>query len=217
VNTLQLGSGEDASLEFVQRDWSRNRIMLPTKKFSGPVGIFQRLSRRLNINGYRSNAICQARFKAYKSFHFGGHESLPIRCPAPCCDVICTVEGEWTVHANSTAHDEFDTYHEYLAVAELYEQPSFYLCSTVPDEIEIPPLEMENKWRRQTLDSKAEWNKFRWQCGQAGTDRRRAFEEAFLNQVKHDPLYQHHGPARECSIWEDLLEDIPNPMDYVEY
>lgn len=102
----KLGSGKDASLELVQRDWFRNRVMLPTKKFSGPVGTFQRLSLRSVINECRYNAIRQARFKAYESFHFGGHKSIPIKCPEPKCDVVCTVEGEWVEHAISTDHDE---------------------------------------------------------------------------------------------------------------
>jgi len=73
---------------------------------------------------------------------------------------------------------------------------------------------MEDEWKRQTLDSMDEWDEFGLQCGHAGTEERWAFEKAFLTQLEHDPLYQHHGPARESSIWENIVEDILKPKDF---
>jgi hypothetical protein len=201
----RLRRGEDTSLELVQRGWSRDRIRLPPKKCTGYAGVYQKIRWRGQILNNRSSGIRQIRLKVYEHFHFGGPENTLITCPNPNCGEVFAQDGEWTVHANRTRHDMLDVgAHEVLKARELCS--AYYLCNTVPTEVEAPLLEIENEYKRQILDINSEWVEFRKQYGEPGTDKRRAFEEAFLAQLEHDPLYQHHGPVRECWTWSTFKE-----------
>lgn len=200
----RLGPGEDASFELVQRGWSRDHVGLPPKKFTGPVGACQRLRWISGIGRDRSWGIRLMRLKAYENFHFGGLENIPITCPNPDCGEVFTQEGEWTVHANRTLHDMLNVNaHPVLTARESHS--AYYLCNTVPAEVEAPLLEIENEHNRQTLERYSEWIEFRKQWGEPGTDKRRAFDEAFLAQLEHDPLYQHHVSARESQTWNTFI------------
>ena len=192
----RLGRGENASLELVQRGWSRDRIRLPPKKFTGYAGTCQWLWWRGQILNNRSWAIRQMRLKVYEHFHFRRFKNIPFSYPNPDCGEVFTQEGEWLVHANRTRHD----------MLNVGSHSAHHLYNTIPAEVEAPLLEIENEYKRQILDNDSEWVEFRKQWGEPGTDKRRAFEEAFLAQLEHDPLYQHHGPARECWTWSTFKE-----------
>jgi len=196
----RVGRGENASLELVQRGWSRDRIRLPPKKFTGYVGACQRILWRRQILNNRSWAIRKMRLTVYEHFHFSRLENIPLSCPNPDCDEVFTQEGEWLVHANRTRHD----------MVNVGSHSAHHLCNAIPAEVEAPLLEIENECERQILDNNSEWVEFCKQWGEPGTDKRRAFEEAFLAQLEHDPLYQNYGPARECwtwSIFEEMQRD----------
>jgi hypothetical protein len=135
------------------------------------------------------------RLKAYEDFHFSNGESMSFTCSHPDCLTIFTKRGQWTYHSSSTGHDRLmnDTKGDDRRMID----SAFRSSNTVPDQVELPLLQMEREYQRAIKDLEARLSKLKEVCGTPGSVKRQEFEEAFLNQLENDPLYREYYPVRQ--------------------
>jgi hypothetical protein len=137
-------------------------------------------------------AIHSIRIQMYEDFYFGRSESIPFTCPHPDCSVILTKMGEWTYHSTLTHHDK--KFHVQGHNKRKIDS-EFRSCDSVPDEVELPLLEMETEYQNERKDLEFESSKLRELCGEAGSEKRQLFEEAFVHQLESDPHNLERLPA----------------------
>lgn len=184
----------EGNWELVTPLWTRQSILLPPRKFSGPVGAFanaQYQSQRYRRRNYATRMLL---IEAVESHHFDG------RCsPFDCFELGCTAQfqyrGEWTLHAVKTGHDK-------------------YLLH--PDKAMQTLRDEKRKIVDQLLqDSNKIWNEINEYWGEKESQKRQNAEQAFLHQLDNDPLYSYGKQGRENAIWESM-ECYLNVLDGIE-
>lgn len=193
---------EEISWRLVHRGWTRDRIQMPLKQFTGHVGAHQRYTWKAQSLTFEAWALREARIHTYENYHFGGAESITFACPYPTCNAMFTKKGEWIQHTiEEVNHDGgFDP----LAGSNDHQYPA---PSTLPAEVEAALLEKENSHRRRRATLLEEKRKLRESLGGHGTEKRRVVQDAVEAQLQNDPLYQQQCPPRMSDTWVVMFTD----------
>ena len=184
-------AGVEDEWEHTIPSWTQQRIILmPPKRFRGPVGAYESIDYKFYHHSLQHTAARVLRIIALERYHF--HELSDQKgfgCFAPNCEAYFKRPEEYTLHAIQTGHD----------------------ASAVPPENVMALFKKNDKrlLRLQKKDDKA-WDLIRRYWGEENTEKRRNAEQAFLDQLEHDPLYAQAKPVKESKAWagiHNILEE----------
>ncbi|KAH6644196.1 hypothetical protein C7974DRAFT_383097 [Boeremia exigua] len=163
------------------------RILLPVKRFRGPLGAYE-YSKHKRLQYFRfQNTIVVMLIAAIEREHFCGHHS-PFQCTAPRCSVIFNHPGEFTTHViNHSEHREHITAPE--------GSRSFFADANA----KLGALKREYD---------EAYESFQRQWGHHGSERRIMTEEAAIQQVASDPLYASGQPGYDSYILNQALDAL---------
>jgi hypothetical protein len=183
VKKASTNNGTTIHWPILDRNWTRQIILLPLKEFRGPVGAFQRTYHALEIWGYRLDSLRLLCVEVIEKHHFGT-EYRAFNCPKPGCPAYFTLPGQWPAHVDVSDGHEFEA-----------PVPPEYAIRIAENKEEVRRTYYRDRW--DAIDAmRAQW-------GEDGSEQRRAVEHAFLQQIEQDPLYACSKPAKETVLWRD--------------
>jgi hypothetical protein len=180
-------NSQSATWYAVTLHWTRQSVLPPPKKFSGPVGAFCHIQYYSSQTRYRFYASRLLRIQATEAYYLQDGPK-PCICPMSGCGLQFELPGQWAAHAIDAGHDTDITlpskqlqtlFEDHSARIEGIEQA----CANAMAELQIA-----------------------W--GKEGSKQRADAEQAFLFQLQHDPLYTHEKVPEESSMWLDYLEKM---------
>lgn len=168
--------------------WTRQSILLPPRKFCGPVGAFENALYQYQRYRVRENATRLLLIEAIERHHFDGR-CIPFTCFQPECGDEFKQRGEWAFHAVESDHD---------------------VGMTHPDKAMQTLRDEKRKTVEQlALDASKAWDEIAEYWGKKGSEKRQTAEQAFLHQLENDPVYS-QGKGRENEIWESMSQYLGN-------
>ena len=163
--------------ENVDQDWTRQSILLPPKKFCGPVGAYERSGYIFNRLQLRESSQRALIIEAIERQHF--HERYePFSCCYPTCEVEFKQPGECISHSFESNH--YQDAHPPVEMKAAFDQHSKELERIREDAV------------REGVEEGV---------GEEGSEQRRKLEQAFLHQLDRDPSYAHERPAKGSRLW----------------
>jgi hypothetical protein len=166
--------------EMINPDWRRKSILPPVKEFRGPVGRFCRISYWDERVAYLDWARRLLLIHAVEAHHLLNGTQVT-SCPVVGCDWEHEIHEQWASHVIDAGHD--------LDIV----LPSPEL-KTLLAQREARSTRLQENTREEIIEMRLRW-------GKKGSKGREDAENAFLNQLQHDPLYTHEFAPRESSIW----------------
>jgi hypothetical protein len=181
VKKPSTNNGTTTHWPILDREWTRQTILLPIKEFRGSVGAFQRTEYALMVCMYQQGSLNLLRIEVVEK-HYFGTEYRAFGCPMPGCTAYFTLPDQWAAPVDE------GSVHECMAA--------------IPPEFAIQFAEQEEEMeRRYQRDGSGAIEIMRAQQGADGSEQQCAIDHAFLEQIKHDPLYACSKPAQETAIW----------------
>jgi hypothetical protein len=179
--------------ERINPNWRRKSVLPPVKEFRGQVGEFYRIGYWDKCVAYLNWARRLLLIHAVEAYHLKTGRELKV-CPAIECSWQCDIHGQWASHAIDVGHD---------------------LDIVLPSP-ELETLFAQNQARIRLLKEKysAELIRMRSRWGKEGSKDRVDAEQAFLNQLQHDPLYTHEYTPRESAIWQSYQSTMNSDTDW---
>jgi hypothetical protein len=193
-------------------DTGRERVLLPIKKFSGPLGKIQRTFMHKHHVWLIWRGTRRLRFEVYDNHHLNAEASASCkRCPYRDCEQIFTGKGEWGLHAISSNHDVF---REMSLLGSEEFRP--ICCSSV--EMESPLREKTVELRRLNDELEQEFEELRTAYLQGQKAEGNELIDAVIAQLENDPEYAHQDPATHCIMFNCFLLYIAKPrVPYASY
>lgn len=212
--------------EKVFTEWTPRIVLLPPKKFRGPVGAFQRVHYRRDRRMMQEQATELLLVDAIERHHFQGRHK-PFGCLAPHCEAWFTAPGEYLLHSFDTGHYKsaippesfkslFDEHSQRLHRLygldhyEPYEQDTkdrnssrktssevTHEDSCDEDQVMISELEAEELHYKDYFEKQVILDQ-----------REHDAMRAFLNQLQHDPLYVTLYKTNESRLLDSFLETL---------
>jgi hypothetical protein len=194
VKKPSTNNGTTTHWPILDREWTRQTILLPIKEFRGLVGAFQRTEYALTVCVYQEGSLDLLRVEMVEK-HYFGTEYRAFGCPMPGCPAYFTLPGQWAAHVDEGRGHE--------SMAEI--PPEFAIQFAEQEE------EMERRYQRDCSDA---IKLMRAQRGADGSEQQRAIDHAFLEQIEHDPLYACSKPAQETAIWKRYQSIMKDRGEY---
>jgi hypothetical protein len=196
VKKPSTNNGTTTCWPILDREWTRQTILLPLKTFRGLVGAFQHAEYAQIIWEYQQECLPLLRTEIVEKYYFRtGYRAF--RCPKPACPAYFTLPGQWPAHV-----DECNG-HESMA--------------EIPGEFAIQLAEYREEIKRtRQRDYSDAMESIRTQRGVDGSEQQRAVDHAFLEQIEHDPLYACSKPAQETAIWQRYQSIMKKDREYTD-
>jgi hypothetical protein len=197
--------------------WTPRFILLPPKRFRGPVGSFQRSLFKHHRYLMWKEATKPLCIDAIERHHFHNRRT-PFSCPLPNCDDVFEKPRAFFEHFRYDDHEQDDEPPEYIGelvryreqiLAQLKEQ-SFWDPYGRDDDHDTSLQDSRHCSADEALALKTERAKTRYTVLQADpallVQREDEAGRTFLHQLQHDPLYatcpvEYQTPLSFC-IWE---------------
>jgi hypothetical protein len=152
----------------------------------------------------RSRAFDSIRIEVFEKYHFGGEQCIPFQCLQHNCHKEFSRLGEYATHLHDPSR---------------WLDHSDWLTNRVQKNAEYPPMlptEIKDSLTAMAMEvleyrqkySKA-WAHLREAWGNPGSETRLHYAEAFLDQLKNDPVLYSTACVnnpREHSLWHHLQE-----------
>ncbi|KAH7111812.1 hypothetical protein B0J11DRAFT_598455 [Dendryphion nanum] len=162
-------------------------ILMPMKRFHGPVGEFEGLRYISNRLTLRHFALGPLIIEAVDRHYFGEGRQVPFSCPVLGCDGFFNNAGQWTVHATEAHNVGSITQKRFeILPTELIE-----VFKGHERGLEVKGKELAEKTSRMYN----KWNK-------EGAEERRNMEREWINQLENDEAWDTGTAARESTLWE---------------
>jgi F-box associated protein len=192
----------------VESNWTRQRVIPPKVPIKGVVGEFLQLVSREeaeNINN-RGHALEFIRIEIFEKYHFGGEHSIPFKCLKHKCHREFRRLGEYSNHLLESG--SWEDHGGWSVTTNRGEKSPEYpplLPRKFKDSLTTMAMEILEDGRRY----KAAWAQLREAWGNTEPEIRLRYADAFLDQLKHDPVLYSAGAVntpRERSLWHHLQE-----------
>jgi hypothetical protein len=178
-------------------NYSQMRIIMPPKKFRGPIGAFEAwLYKSKQLDG-RREIVKTMLVTAMERHHFyGRHE--PFTCPVPECWAWFDHPDQFTTHM--LVKEKINIDGDHIDFLEQLVPPEPFESLFVKNDEELEKLDQEVD-KRLTC--------FRDQWDLEGTEKRGATMQIAIHQVEHDPLCLQGGKsAMRSKVLGDLLVSL---------
>ncbi|KAI9698343.1 MAG: hypothetical protein M1820_007505 [Bogoriella megaspora] len=171
--------------------FGRSKILLPMKRFCGPVGEFKALEYIRKRMCLAEIALGALLIEALDRYHFDEGKSEPFLCPIADCDAFFEMAGEWSVHA-----------------AEVHSNDIFSWL-----QFDILPTKLRGVFKGhynglEKASRNVERELFRisdeWRHG--GPEKRRAIENVWIDQLENDEAWDTGEEARESNLWKKFTD-----------
>ncbi|KAH8701255.1 hypothetical protein GQ44DRAFT_632233 [Phaeosphaeriaceae sp. PMI808] len=178
--------------ELTETSWNPRRIMPPNKRYSGPVGAYQRYDYNDRDFAQLDDARRIHAIQATEAYYHHVQQA-PCVCPFPLCGMKFKQPREWVVH---------------------YLQPHWVRGHR--GQLPLPPCESLRtaferhdaslKLKRQQLSDEMARMQVAW--GEPGSLERSTVSQQFLQQLRNDPLYAGEQAPEESEIWFRYQRDM---------
>jgi hypothetical protein len=172
---------QSAAWELVTLDWRRQTVLPPPRTFSGPVGAFCRIEYYNSLFFYRRFASWLLLVQATEAYHLRPTQK-PCICPSSGCGLQFELPGQWATHMIDVGHNPGEI------------DPPGELFQTLFKDHFARQARIEQQYADKIASLRIQW-------GKEGSQQRTDAEQAFLTQLRHDPLYTHEMPPEESAIW----------------
>jgi hypothetical protein len=204
-------------------DWTPRFILLPPKRFHGPVGSFQRSLFRYHRYLMWKEATEPLSIDAIERHHFHNRRK-PFSCPLPNCSDDFHARGDFFEHCGHYDHEEDDEHPEYIGELVKYreqmlarlEEHSFWEPYGQDDDHDTLLQDLRHCSAEEALSLRTERAKTRHTALLADpallTQREDEAKRNFLHQLQHDPLYAtcsvEHTDSTNLNIWDLYKEKL---------
>jgi hypothetical protein len=173
---------------------NRKTILIPTRRFNGPVGEFENIGCMGTRLYLQYVAIIFLVVEAIDRHYFDKEKPEPFSCLESGCDVYFEKAGQWTLHA-------LRAHHLYMLMPVTERVPE-YLVAILPKELGEKFRRHENKviGRMQDLSTEIERMSDKW--NEEGGKKRRDIESRWIDQLENDETWNTGTEARESKLWK---------------
>jgi hypothetical protein len=179
--------------ELTDTSWNPRRITPPNKKYSGPVGAYQRHDYH-DLDLDELYLACQFHTIQATGAYYLHIRQAPCVCPFPLCGMQFEQPGEWVFHYSEASL----MYRRHEGRVPLPPWESFRTAFERHDA----SLEL----KRQRLSDEMAMMRAAW--GEPGSLERSTVSQQFLQQLRNDPLYAGEKAPEESEIWFRYQRDM---------
>ena len=184
----------DSSWEKVKlgQDWKA--ILVPAKRFAGPIGRFQEVQLRGSLLMLEEDGLWPILVEALDRYHFDGGRNRPFSCPSAGCDRYFQKAGEWTIHAAESHSQEWMGLDRFKllpqAIRGEFEERGAMLA------------EKEIRIRQDFENIRDEWKA-------EGKERQGQIQRTWIEQLKEEqPWETEHELCRRSQVWQDFWQEM---------
>jgi hypothetical protein len=216
-------------------DWTPRFILLPPKKFHGPVGSFQRSMFKYHRYLMWKKATEPLCIDAIERHHFHNRHK-PFSCPLPNCEDDFHARGNFFKHCGRYDHEQDDEPPEYIRELVRYreqmlarlEEQSFWEPYGQDNDHDTPLKDLRHRSAQEVLALRTERAKTLHTALLADpallTQREDEAKRAFLHQLQHDPLYatrlvesQEFTTGSIWALYKERLDEVRQGHDEFEF
>jgi hypothetical protein len=183
------------SWQLVEQNWQPQRVLLPPRQFTSyPLGALLKILSQQSLLILERRGLAWLVIESYARYA----KVSGIECPGPECSALFHDRNDWERHMYTTHHHRPTT--EEL---ECCKDTPTDVCATIArrhEQISIRAREMEDT----RLKLQDDW-------GGAGSEKRRAFEEAFYAQLREENFFKPGELLEEVCSWIDALHSRVDP------
>jgi hypothetical protein len=185
------------SWHLAEATWKPQRVLLPPRQFTSyPLGALLRLISQQNLLDLEKRGLAWLVAESYARYA----PVTGIECPDPDCDASFADRDMWELHIYDTLR-----YRSGKDDVECCRNTPMDVCAAIArrhERISIRAREMEEI----RLELQDDW-------GEAGSEKRRSFEEAFYAQLREENFFQPGELLEEVCTWIDALHCRVDPSD----
>ncbi|PVH92301.1 hypothetical protein DM02DRAFT_605517 [Periconia macrospinosa] len=184
--------GEDGLWKRSEPDKVRMTVMMPVKRFIGPVGEFQKL-----YYDFTENILLQKyelwplMVEALDRHHFDGGNREPFSCPIPECHAYLEKPGAWTIH-----------------VAEMHFQERKRLVEALPCALKVGFKNRMHALEAKAKEIDAQYKRIGDEWNEKDGLRRRDMERSWMEQLENDEAWSTGNAARESPLWTEFPKQV---------
>ncbi|XP_014562439.1 hypothetical protein COCVIDRAFT_32903 [Bipolaris victoriae FI3] len=163
--------------------WKKNNlgkhwkaVLVPAKRFSGPVGRIYEIRYRDSLEDMKYWGFWITVVEAVDRYHFDKGRNWPFSCPLKECDVYFQEAGEWTRHALE--------FHPQGLLAE------YCIISFPRGRIQDELVDYRNELSENHTKSEEETRKIQQQWNRAGQEQRNEMKRMWQQQLRNDPAWE---------------------------
>ncbi|KAF2465802.1 uncharacterized protein BDR25DRAFT_345960 [Lindgomyces ingoldianus] len=175
--------------------FNRKTILMPMKRFHGPVGEFEKLRYLRNRLALQHFALGPLVIEALDRHHFDEGRQEPFLCPESGCNAYFEKAGQWTMHAIETHN-----------VPSIKEKRFDILPNKLRDAFERHESDLERKREEVAGESRRMFNEW----NEEGGEKRRDIERGWMDQLENEEAWDTGTEARESELWK-FFTMVMNP------
>lgn len=178
---------DDGRLEEVATRLHYQTVLIPMRKFKGPVGEYEKaqyVDQRIEL---QRRGLGATMVEALSRHHFDEGGPGPFDCPMRYCHEHFTKSGQWLVHA------ALEHVNDLVPGRQFEGWPEHLRSIFRRRQIELFRLKEKNALAMKRIHQ--EWD-------DATDDKRHEIKEAWMEQLKHDPDWDTGVPAEESPLWK---------------
>ncbi|KAF5851838.1 hypothetical protein GGP41_000580 [Bipolaris sorokiniana] len=166
-------------------------VLVPAKRFSGPVGRIYELRYRDSLLDLKWWGLWITVVEALDRCHFDKGRNWPFSCPMDGCNVYFQVAGEWTMHA-AEFHSQ-----DLVDVYGLKMLPQ----GSIQDELRYRRAKLVEK--KDKIDEES--RKIQQQWNRGGQEQRSEMKRMWQQQLSNDPEWETGGEDWSSNrIWQEI-------------
>ena len=179
----------DGEWKKLELSWDRKTILMPMKRFRGPVGEFEEFKYVANRMQLKQNALGPLVIEALDRHHFDMGRLEPFSCPEPGCDAHFRKAGQWTMHAAEAHMNEFIAWPQLNILPDKLRS----VFEAYKSDLQRTGEEIGRKSKRMY----DEWN-------EEGGEKRREMESGWVHQLENDEAWDTGQEARDSKLWKEF-------------
>jgi hypothetical protein len=189
----------DGGLVKVHEHWYNTTILVPAKRFNGPIGEYYRLEYESERSLLRQHSLWPLIIEALDRYHFDDGKNMPFACPLSGCDVYMARPGEWMVHA---------------VESHCIYQSSVDIIAFLPDELRAIAEERLEAFEDMRNKQIQQYNEVRTVFKESGKQSRREVQHRWMEQLKNDAAWDTGKKAKKSRVWEKFWQQMYSRGDY---
>ncbi|XP_014562180.1 hypothetical protein COCVIDRAFT_84881 [Bipolaris victoriae FI3] len=181
----------------VRQDWKA--VLIPPKKFLGPVGRFFEFQYRGSLLFLEQLGLWPIAVEALDRWHFEGSKDSPFACPVAGCDGYFQKAGEWTRHA-----------------AEFHNQDRIVdeCMNLLPPGVQVELEDRRAKLAEKEAKIHQDANKIYEEWDIAGEKGQNKMKRMWQGQLSDDPAWETGAESWGSNqIWQELYREFWQEKD----
>lgn len=169
----------------------RKTVLMPFKKFHGPVGEFEKFRYEEKRNLLALYGLGVLAVEALDRFYFDREDPEPFHCPVSGCDVDFDQAGQWTQHAAEMHNEDL--------MVDLMAKSRFDI---LPNALQHVFEERKKGLEQESKAIAVKYNKIYRDWNEEGSEKRREIEHGWMYQLENDELWDTGVKAADSKLWK---------------